>query len=175
MKPVLKFGLSRGRDRMLIISDRWNELVKPQKGECFFFNSSAFWRCVLFVFVLQNSLMWGISSFQTAILNYLPVVLLFTSCRNPKAGHFTSRRQTTILLNLRVTSGTVCMRYWQKVRSRWLDIDLVPYCVLMAEKKSSGSNAVNPEQARQGHLACSGSQLEHRIRFVLPARQFSRI
>ena len=144
-----------------------------------FFSSSRFSRCVLFVlfvfvFVVHNSLMWGIGSFQTAILNYLPVVYWFISCRNPKAGHFTSRRQTTILLNLGVTSGTVYMRYWQKVRSRWLDIGPVPYCVLMAETKSSGSNAVNPSWLDSPTLP-AWVQLEYRIRLILPARQFSHI
>ena len=40
---------------------------------------------------------------------------------------------------------------------------------------SCGTNAGNPERARWAHLACSGSQLERRIRLILHARGFSHI
>ena len=38
-----------------------------------------------------------------------------------------------------------------------------------------GNKAGNPEQARWAHLARSGSQSEHRIRFILPIRGASNI
>ena len=47
----------------------------------------------------------------------------------------------------------------------------------MAKKRtcSCGTNAENPKRARWTRLACLGSQLERRIRFILPARGFSHI
>ena len=40
---------------------------------------------------------------------------------------------------------------------------------------SYGTDAGIPERARKAHSARSGSQSEHRIRFILPARGFSHI
>ena len=47
----------------------------------------------------------------------------------------------------------------------------------MAKKRtfSDVTNAGNPERAKWVHLACSGSQSERRIRFILPARGLSHI
>ena len=48
----------------------------------------------------------------------------------------------------------------------------------MAKKgsfQSCGTNAKNREQARQAHFACSSSQSESMIRFILPACGFSHI
>ena len=60
------------------------------------------------------------------------------------------------------------------------EANIQPYCPNMlgqyriyyfAKKRTfyRGTNAGNPEQARWVHLACSGSQSEHRIHFILPA------
>ena len=40
---------------------------------------------------------------------------------------------------------------------------------------SCGTNAGSHEQARLSHLARLGSQSEHKIRFILPARTFGHI
>ena len=47
----------------------------------------------------------------------------------------------------------------------------------MAKKRtfSDVTNAGNPERAKWVHLACSGSQSERRIRFILPARGLNHI
>ena len=48
----------------------------------------------------------------------------------------------------------------------------------MAKKgsfQSCGTNAKNRERARQAHFACSSSQSESMIRFILPACGFSHI
>ena len=48
----------------------------------------------------------------------------------------------------------------------------------MAKKgsfQSCRTNAKNRERARQAHFACSGSQSERMIRFILPACGFSHI
>ena len=43
------------------------------------------------------------------------------------------------------------------------------------ENFSCGTNPWNPEREEEAHLARSGSQSEHRIRFVLPACRFSHL
>ena len=43
------------------------------------------------------------------------------------------------------------------------------------EFRFCGNRAGDPERARQAHLARSGSQSEHRIRFILPARRATHI
>ena len=49
----------------------------------------------------------------------------------------------------------------------------------MAKKRTliflRDQNAGNPERARWSHLSLSGSQSEHRIRLILPAREFSLV
>ena len=40
---------------------------------------------------------------------------------------------------------------------------------------SCGTDKRNPERARKAHSARSGTQSEHRIRFILLARRFSHI
>ena len=96
------------------------------------------------------------------------------------------------------------MGYWPSVRSRWLDIGQGFFSSQYKKRKKKergqcpaswpnklgqervyymtkglhqdfGNKAGNPEQARWAHLARSGSQSEHRIRFILPARGASRI
>ena len=88
------------------------------------------------------------------------------------------------------------IRYWTSVISRWLDIGQVDcwrfyvprqshlnrtslvnkeFIIWPKKNFSCGTSAGNPKRERWTHLAPSGSQAEHRIRFILPARSLSLI
>ena len=62
------------------------------------------------------------------------------------------------------------------IQPSWLN-KLCQYIILYLAKEwtSCGTDAGKPEQARWAHLACSGSQSEHRIRFLLSTRRFNHI
>ena len=107
------------------------------------------------------------------------------------------------LLLSRFISGHNMYGYWPSVRSRWLDIGQVLFCVFMdrdAKKNEANiqpsyqTNLVNkgfiiwllvkfclrdtagsPERARWLHLARSGNQSQRAIWFILPAHGASHI